>query len=358
MENLKNKVIYVVATGCRKSKDLPQFIKKIEEEGAKVYLFATEAATEIVNFESADFNNINLRLKNDLSKTNEIEEEDMVVIAPCSYNTLNKIANGIADSYPLSIIQTAIGKNKTVILSLSMNINLWNNFQTQRSIKILSQVDNVRVIWPNIILNEDGKEISTTMSPWDKLIDTVLSSFHILTFNVECLKSNNSYNKKINNSFNELSVFGKACQEFSICPNTAGCIAKKLDEGILVSATGSSLGNLNVDDMVLIKKYDDDIIYYEGLKRPTSESIIIWELLKDKPVNTCLIHCHCSRITYSYKSKTFTTKNYFMGRKEQIEEVKKIINKNGFVNLFLHGQIFIGNSFEYIIGKISYLYCK
>lgn len=33
--NLSNKVIYVVATGCRRSRELPLFIKKLEKKRSK-----------------------------------------------------------------------------------------------------------------------------------------------------------------------------------------------------------------------------------------------------------------------------------------------------------------------------------
>ena len=43
---------------------------------------------------------------------------------------------------------------------------------------------------------------------------------------------------------------------------------------------------------------------------------------------------------------------------EQIKEVESIVEKNGFVNLYLHGQIFVDSSFEIIIGKIVKMYCE
>lgn len=75
-----------------------------------------------------EFENINYRKSNNTKKRNEIEKEDLILIAPCSFNTLNKIAVGIADSYPLTLIHTAIGRNTPIIISAAMNINLWNNF--------------------------------------------------------------------------------------------------------------------------------------------------------------------------------------------------------------------------------------
>lgn len=355
MFRLKNKVVYIVATGCRKSVELPQLIRRLEDEGAIVYLFATNECMKIVNFEDDAFKDVNLRFNNNIDKRMEILEEDLVIVAPCSFNTINKIANGISDSYPLTIIQTSIGKGVPVIIAASMNYGLWNNFNTQQSISTLSKVNNINVIWPEFIYNEAGSVSKTTMSPWEKLEDTIFSYFQLLPFNLLCESKTNAYNKLDNENNGELKLFGKICKELYLCPNRAGCIAKKVEDGVLISSTGSCVGSLENEDMVVIKKYDENTssITYCGCKPPSSESKIIYQILKEKPVGTCILHCHCQRITYSPKSKYFTTSRYFINDDDdRVQEVEKIINQYGLVNLYLHGQICCGNSFENIIGVI------
>lgn len=356
---LNGKVIYVIATGCRRSRELPIFINGLEKNGAKVYLFATEACQKLIDFNDDDFKNINLRLSNNLDKRMEIEKEDLILVAPCSLNTLNKISNGIADSYPLTLVHTAIGRNTKVIICASMNIDMWNNYTVKKSIETISNMKNVTLVWPDITYDDNGNEVSSTMVSWSKVEDTIMSNLHILPFNSICESETNNYNINKNKFYNELYLSGKACNEISICPNSAGCIAMRVNDGILISSTGSSLGNLSLEDMVLIKKMENDIIYYEGYKKPSSESVIAYHLLKDKPIGTVLLHCHCQKITYSFKNKSFTTKEYFMSKNiEQIKEVESIVEKNGFVNLYLHGQIFVDSSFEIIIGKIVKMYCE
>lgn len=359
MNNLNGKIIYVVATGCRRSKELPEFIHKLEQMGATVYLFATEACKQIVDFKDGNFKDIKLRFNNNKVRRMEIPKEDLVIVAPCSFNTLNKIANGIADSYPLTIIQTAIGKGTQVVLCTSMNYDLWNNFSNQSSLTKLSKVENVNIIWPEFFYNDYGEVVKLSMAPWAKVEDTVLSFFHILPFNPLCLNLSNDYNEDDNDINAEVKIFGRVCKELYLCLNKAGCIAKKVDEGVLISATGASVGDLRNEDIVLVKNLNKNDVLYEGKKPPSSESIIAYEILKNKPIGTCLIHCHCQRITYSTKSKIFTTKEYFNSNNPtQVEEVKEIIKKFGYVNLHLHGQIFCGNSFEEIIGTILKNYYK
>lgn len=327
--------------------------------GAVVYLFATEACKQIVDFSDEQFKNIKLRFNNDKNRRMEIPKEDLIIVAPCSFNTFNKIANGIADSYPLTIVQTAIGHGTQVILCASMNYDLWRNVATQSSLEKLSKIGNINIVWPEFFYNNNRDVLKLSMSPWAKIEDSILSYFHILPFNPICLSCSNTYNETSNNISDEIKTFGKICKELYLCLNRSGCIAKKVDSGILISATGSMMGNLENEDIVLIKNIDNEDVLYEGKKPPSSESLIAYRILQNRPVGTCLIHCHCQRITYAIESKKFTTKEYFNNKNQiQVDEVLKIIEEFGYVNLHLHGQIFCGSSFEEIIGRILKIYYK
>lgn len=48
-----------------------------------------------------------------------------VLVAPCTFNTLHKLAAGIADNLPLSLTQEAIGRRWPVVIAPSLNPGLW-----------------------------------------------------------------------------------------------------------------------------------------------------------------------------------------------------------------------------------------
>src|ERR1044071_1607013 len=48
----------------------------------------------------------------------------VVLFAPCSFNSLNKLAHGIADSLALSVVAEAIGRETPVIVAPSLNAPL------------------------------------------------------------------------------------------------------------------------------------------------------------------------------------------------------------------------------------------
>ena len=61
----------------------------------------------------------------------------VVMFAPCSFNSLNKLAHGIADNLALSVTAEAIGRGTPVIVGPSLNAPLMNHPEAQASLKRL-----------------------------------------------------------------------------------------------------------------------------------------------------------------------------------------------------------------------------
>lgn len=59
------------------------------------------------------------------------------LVAPCSFNSLNKIAQGIADSLALSIVADLIGRRQPIVIALSTNRALAAHPRTGMSIDSL-----------------------------------------------------------------------------------------------------------------------------------------------------------------------------------------------------------------------------
>src|SRR3989442_5317943 len=61
----------------------------------------------------------------------------VVLFAPCSFNSLNKLAHGIADNLALSVVAEAIGRGTPVIVGPSLNAPLLAHPEAQASLKRL-----------------------------------------------------------------------------------------------------------------------------------------------------------------------------------------------------------------------------
>jgi len=61
----------------------------------------------------------------------------VVLFAPCSFNSLNKLAHGIADNLALSVAAEAIGRGTPVIVGPSLNAPLLAHPEAQASLRKL-----------------------------------------------------------------------------------------------------------------------------------------------------------------------------------------------------------------------------
>jgi len=61
----------------------------------------------------------------------------VVLFAPCSFNSLNKLAHGVADNLALSVTAEAIGRGTPVIVGPSLNQPLLDHPQAQASLRTL-----------------------------------------------------------------------------------------------------------------------------------------------------------------------------------------------------------------------------
>jgi phosphopantothenoylcysteine synthetase/decarboxylase len=63
----------------------------------------------------------------------------LVLVAPCSFNSLNKLAAGVADSLALSVTAEAIGRGTPVVVAPSLNEPLLRHPRTARSMATLRE---------------------------------------------------------------------------------------------------------------------------------------------------------------------------------------------------------------------------
>jgi phosphopantothenoylcysteine synthetase/decarboxylase len=90
----------------------------------------------------------------------------VVLFAPCSFNSLNKLAHGIADNLALSVVAEAIGRGTPVIVGPSLNAPLLNHPEAQASLSKLTG-------WGVTIVPPVDKGEGPRLAPSDMLLDTV-----------------------------------------------------------------------------------------------------------------------------------------------------------------------------------------
>lgn len=144
MQLLLNKNILVGVTGSIAIYKTLELIRLYIKEGANVKVIMTKSAKKFITpltFETISQNNI-LDDENENWSKESINNHiaigkwaDIFIIAPITANTINKIANGIADNI---LTQTILAYTNIKILAPAANTNMLHNSITQKNLKKLA----------------------------------------------------------------------------------------------------------------------------------------------------------------------------------------------------------------------------
>jgi 3-polyprenyl-4-hydroxybenzoate decarboxylase len=352
---LNGKVVYVVVTGATKAKTIGVLLWYLKSEGAECILIPSEEGYNMLDLDSVskEWMKYNGRIYN--STTKDLPEEDLVVVAPCTFNTLSKIAYGIADNYPTSIIHAAIGKQKPVIIALAMDYWYYEHPLTLGNIQKVSSFPNVRVVWPESVYLPGGTLEKVTMAPWEKITDTIFHKFQPIRY--ESHKIDESTFAVIEKYFPEFFAIGKELQENNYLNGAAGFLAMRLPEGILVTATGSYVGDLEKRHLSLIRCWDDHIVSWSGIKLPSSEAPLILEIFDEFPHVNVVVHGHCRDVTYSPKMFKYHSSEYLKyGQWGELFKIGHILKEYQLGIMKLHGEIILAGNFNEALIRYTKMY--
>ena len=157
LKTFRSRRITVGVTGGIACYKVASIVSTLAQAEAEVTVLMTEAATRFVapltfqalsgrpviadqwdQSDSADPQHIRLA-----------ESADAMLIAPCTMNTLAKLATGFTDD-AVSLVASAIDCSKTpVLVACSMNEQMWNQPSTRRNIETL-QKDGYQMIEPGV----------------------------------------------------------------------------------------------------------------------------------------------------------------------------------------------------------------
>lgn len=127
-----------------------ELISMFKKEGIKVKALLSKGLLDFVNpisfealCEEVLYEN-NQNWQNNLNHIAFSKDCDLIIFAPASVNSINKLANGICDNL---FIQTLIAANKPLIIAPAANTNMYLHFSTQESLEKLRK-NNAIIINP------------------------------------------------------------------------------------------------------------------------------------------------------------------------------------------------------------------
>ncbi|MBU0974359.1 hypothetical protein KKD03_01525 [Patescibacteria group bacterium] len=144
---IKDKKIIIGVTGGIAAYRICSLINKLKKKGADVKVIMTDAATKFVTpitfqcltnhpVHTSTFDTIN---KSDVEHIKLAGWCDLFLLAPATYNTINKIVSGIADNLLTTVI-SALPKKTPVLIAPAMNCHMWENSIMQNNIERLAEI--------------------------------------------------------------------------------------------------------------------------------------------------------------------------------------------------------------------------
>lgn len=162
--------LYVIVTGAGTARRMPDLFSRLGSAFEKIIVVPTENAGRVVSQrEFALVDGVEVVDSYFDPAILPYPPEGVLLVAPCTFNSLNKLVNGIADTLALSISAEAIGRGTPVVVALSVNPPLYNHPQTGASIETLRS-------WDVEVLDPAETNGWMTMAGDDEIVDAVLTA--------------------------------------------------------------------------------------------------------------------------------------------------------------------------------------
>jgi phosphopantothenoylcysteine decarboxylase/phosphopantothenate--cysteine ligase len=171
MYSLEGKTVIVGVTGSIAAVETVKLIRKLKRKGATVHVVTTPAARRIIHPNALEYASQNPVINELTGRVEHVAflgrggSADMLLIAPCTANTIGKVARGIDDTPVTTCAVTAIGSGKPVVMVPAMHLSMYSQPLVRENINRLGEL--VHFVWPR--LEEDRAKFADT----DEIVLTV-----------------------------------------------------------------------------------------------------------------------------------------------------------------------------------------
>ncbi|MER6943871.1 flavoprotein [Nonomuraea sp. NPDC000554] len=141
------KVLYIIVCAAGPAHDVGRLVKLAQDQGWTVQIIATPPALDFIDIPELE-KQAGRPVRSQYRKPDEPKSPraDAIIVAPATYNTINKFAQGIADTYALGVLSEAPGLGIPVVILPFVNSALASRTPFRRSVEDL-RADGVRVLF-------------------------------------------------------------------------------------------------------------------------------------------------------------------------------------------------------------------
>jgi phosphopantothenoylcysteine decarboxylase/phosphopantothenate--cysteine ligase len=159
-KRLSKKRIVLAVTGSIAAVETIKLSRELIRHGAEVFPAMTPSATRIIHPDSLWFGTGNNPIIEVSGNTEHVSfcgrvknPVDLLLISPCTANTISKIAHGIDDTSVTTFATTAIGSNVPIIIVPAMHLSMYDHKIVKENIKKCKKV-GIKFIDPLIEKNK------------------------------------------------------------------------------------------------------------------------------------------------------------------------------------------------------------
>jgi len=171
------RALAVVACGAGPAREVNILVALAQRQGWGVRVIATPSALPFLDVRRLETStNISVRseqLWQEPTRGRQLPDVDAVIIAPATFNTINKLAAGINDSYALNVVNEALGRGTPVVAVPFVNSDFAGLRPFGQSIALLRE-DGIRVIfgtehdWPPFAPGTGDERLADF--PWSRAL--------------------------------------------------------------------------------------------------------------------------------------------------------------------------------------------
>jgi phosphopantothenoylcysteine decarboxylase/phosphopantothenate--cysteine ligase len=171
---LLHKRIVLGVTGSIAAVESVKLARELIRHGADVYPVMTPTATRIIHPDALEFATSHPAVTQLTGQTEHVswcglvqDPVDLLLISPCTANTISKIARGIDDTPVTTCATTAIGSKVPIILVPAMHLSMFDHTIVQNNIDLLKSHDVV-------FIDPDIKGNKAKLPEIDEIVETVI----------------------------------------------------------------------------------------------------------------------------------------------------------------------------------------
>lgn len=159
-KKLQKKRILLAITGSIAAVNTIHLARELIRHGADIIPVMTHNATKMIHPDAIEFATGHTPITTLTGKTEHVtycgliqDPVDLLLISPCTANTISKIAHGIDDTPVTTFATTAIGSRIPIILVPAMHLAMYQHQTIQQNIKHCTHL-GIHIIPPNIQKNK------------------------------------------------------------------------------------------------------------------------------------------------------------------------------------------------------------